>query len=386
MFGGGAAVRHARDGRVVEAHLAERPQQALDEARRLLAVDPAQHRDEVVVGIDPDDVAAPAQREVAALRRRRELPLVGVEPPHQPVERRHRAGLHQLVGPARGQELLAVPRAALRHQQAHQREVARRDHDAAAPMAAARHRDHRLAVDGDRRVAIAVPLPVRRGADRIHDAPLQHRRQRLLEELQQATATAGSRARRCIRRSCPASSVARRVPLGASATGEPDHAVVVDAVFLAEQRALPFAGLGQQMPPGDVLVLLAGEAVIERRSRPALSSRSLISPSPTARPASRARKLLATLKVMSGRADVAPFGQHLAAAIDDAASGRRAASPVPAPRCRGPFRRNRRSSRTGRPASSCSWATWIRRPWRRRSPLSVHSCPQSTLEPAREQA
>ena len=35
------------------------------------AVDPAQHSHQIVVGIDPDDVAAPAQSEVATFRRRR---------------------------------------------------------------------------------------------------------------------------------------------------------------------------------------------------------------------------------------------------------------------------------------------------------------------------
>jgi len=37
---------------------------------------------------------------------------------------------------------------------------------------------------------------------------------------------------------------------------------MVDAVFLAEDEALPLAGLGQQVAPGDVLVLIALEAVI----------------------------------------------------------------------------------------------------------------------------
>src|SRR5262245_31681706 len=183
-------------------------------------------------------------------------------------------------------------------------------------MSATWHRDHLLAVDHDGGVAVAVPAPVRRRPDRIHDAPLEHRRQRLLEDLQQRIAQPVhahvvvfvERAR-----------LLERAPraLGRLGHGQPDHTIVVDAILLAEHRAVPFAGLGQEMSPGDVAVLLALEAVIEGVVS-GLVVEAPDQPVAQRQPGQQGEIALGHAEGHVGPRHLAPFGQHFAAAIDDA--------------------------------------------------------------------
>src|ERR1044071_1619461 len=92
---------------------------------------------------------------------------------------------------------------------------------------------------------------------------------------------------------------------------------MVDTIFLAELRALPFAGLGEQMPPRDVAVLLALEAVIESRiARPVVEAPDQAVAD--GKSGQQRQEALGDAEGHVGACDVAPFGQDLAAAIDDA--------------------------------------------------------------------
>src|SRR5262249_6044913 len=93
--------------------------------------------------------------------------------------------------------------------------------------------------------------------------------------------------------------------------------IVVDAIFFAEQRALPFAGLVQEVTPGDVPVLLAPEAVIQ-----GIVARLVVEAPDQAVAQRQSRD---QREIALGDAEghvrsrgVTPFGQELAAAIDDA--------------------------------------------------------------------
>src|SRR5437868_3076345 len=94
------------------------------------------------------------------------------------------------VDPVLGEELLSAPAAAALHHEADPRLVARMDEDAAAPMAAARDRFDRPTIDLDRRVAVAAPAPLGRGAERRHERLAEDLRERAPEKAQQGEAEA----------------------------------------------------------------------------------------------------------------------------------------------------------------------------------------------------
>ena len=98
---------------------------------------------------------------------------------------------------------------------------------------------------------------------------------------------------------------------------QPHDPVVVDTVFLAEHRALPFAGLGEQVAPGDVLVLRALEAVIECIVT-GLVVEVLDEAVAQRQAGEQGEVALGDAEGHVGPGDIAPFGQDLAAAIDDA--------------------------------------------------------------------
>src|SRR5690606_273976 len=86
------------------------------------------------------------------------------------------------------EKLLALPKPALEDQFADTRMVARADHDPAAPMPAAGNGLHARSIDVHPARLIAVPLPGGGTAKRGHDMAIEHLRQRLLEDAEQAQA------------------------------------------------------------------------------------------------------------------------------------------------------------------------------------------------------
>src|SRR5437764_13821258 len=113
-----------------------------------------------MLGIDPGQVAAGAAREIAAGGRARQPAPIGVEPPQIPVLRIERTGHAHALDPFLREDAMATPLAAAQHQQADARLIAGMEQDPAAPMRAPRYRLHPSAVDLDKRVAVAVPLPI----------------------------------------------------------------------------------------------------------------------------------------------------------------------------------------------------------------------------------
>src|SRR3954453_489241 len=116
------------------------------------------------------------------------------------------------------------------------------DEHPAAPMRAARHRLHPPSVDLDMGVAVAVPLPALRRADRVRyqlaehlrQWPAPHAQQRQREAVDPDIVVFPERARFL--------QVAVRALFAARGTSA-DAAVAVDQVRLAPQLALPFRGL-----------------------------------------------------------------------------------------------------------------------------------------------
>src|SRR5262249_32127578 len=116
---------------------------------------PAQHNDEVVIRVHPDDIAARATRSESNFSVARPL----FQPPQETVIILDRAGRGSQLDPLFRDELFAVPFPAAQIQIAESRHVARVDEEAAAPMPAAADRNDFLAGDLDFGVAITVPLP-----------------------------------------------------------------------------------------------------------------------------------------------------------------------------------------------------------------------------------
>ena len=145
-------------------------------------IDPAEHDHEVVVGIDETDVRAGAEHREGRLGDARPLFLPGVQPPHVPVLRIDIARRRRQLDPTLGEELTVAPLALAQEEIADPRQIAGRDPHASAPVPAAADRLDRLAVDGDVGIAVAVPLPCGRGADRRHHLLAQHVRERTLPD------------------------------------------------------------------------------------------------------------------------------------------------------------------------------------------------------------
>src|SRR5207249_1490309 len=89
---------------------------ARDEAVDVRLVDPAHDDDEVVLGIDPDDVAAGAARSEGRLGSARELAAPRVEPRQEPVLRIQGARPAHLGDPFRRKQRAAVPPSPLREE------------------------------------------------------------------------------------------------------------------------------------------------------------------------------------------------------------------------------------------------------------------------------
>src|SRR5260221_3774211 len=223
-------------------------------------VDPAQHGDELVVGVDPGQVAAGAAGAIAGRRRALAALPGGVEPPEIAVLRIELAWHRRAVDPGLADQPFAGQQSPALHQEADARLVARVDEDAAAPMAAARDRFDRPAVDLDRRVAVAAPAPFRRGAKRGHERLAKDVRQRAAKEPQEREADAVD-ANVVVFPETPWRLQLPGLALAAAAL-EHEVAVAIDDVGLAPQRALPFGGLLQEMVPGDPRIVRRGEAAI----------------------------------------------------------------------------------------------------------------------------
>ena len=153
------------------------------------------------------------------------------------------------------------------HEQREARVIARRHPEPPAPVRAARHRGQPAAVELDPRVAVRMPLPLRRGADRIHHRLPQHVGQRAPEPLQQREAQAVDADVVVLPQRAGRLQGAWLALLGAAEVALAEVAVVVDGVRLVPHRALPLAGLLQQMPPRDASILVGCEIVVDRRRR-----------------------------------------------------------------------------------------------------------------------
>ena len=196
-------------------------------------------------GIDPDGVRPVPERREARRRPARPLLLLRVQPPQVAVVRPVLARRDGFLQPFCGHDLPVAPLALVQDQQAEARQVLGVHPQPAAPARAAAHRGNLLAVDLDVGIAVAVPAPVLRRADRVHDVGLQHLRQPLAEQAQQ-------------RQGEPVDphvvvfvERARLVDLArlALAVAELLHAHEIG--ILAPQRAFPFALLLQVVLPGD---------------------------------------------------------------------------------------------------------------------------------------
>lgn len=194
--------------------------------------------------------------------------------------------------------------------------VAGADEEAAAPMAAAGDRLHALPVDLDPGGLVALPAPALRGADRVHDALAQNLGQRPAEAAQQRIA---ERIHPDIIVFVEAAGLAQFAALALAAVvgADADLAEMIDLVGLAEDLALPFAVHVEQMPPGDLRIVRAGEM----RAVDALSHRLVDIGDQTVGDgeAGQHREIaLGDRKGHVGALDISPFGDDLAARQDDA--------------------------------------------------------------------
>src|SRR5579883_1831144 len=158
-----AATRNARMNPLMRLSRIDRDSEGFAEACEdtvyRLRVRPANHGDEIVHGIDPDEIAAGAAG-AEALRRRARIGLrPRVQHPHEAVVRVERRRRDRLRDTALRHQLAIATAPLPKHEEAEPRVVAGVHEHAAAPMPAARHRLHPLAVDLDVGIAVAVPRP-----------------------------------------------------------------------------------------------------------------------------------------------------------------------------------------------------------------------------------
>ena len=163
--------------------------------------------------------------------------------------------------------LAASPRPPPVHEQREARVITRGHPEPAAPVRAAGHRGQPAAVELDPRIAVRMPLPLGRGADRTHHRLAQHVGQRAPEALQQREAQAVDANVVVLPQRAGRLQGARLALLRAAEVALAEVAVVVDGVRFVPQRPLPLAGLLQQMPPGDASILLGREVVVDRGRR-----------------------------------------------------------------------------------------------------------------------
>lgn len=156
-----------------------------DQIGDFFPVNPACHQDKIVFGVDPQDAGAGAYGGIAGLRRCGPFTPSGIEPPEQPVSGIDGAWFAQGVGPAFGQTAPAFPDPVLMNQQAEAGVIEAVDMQAAAPVGAAGHRMHAVSADLHIRIAVSVPGPGLRCADRIHDTCFQDFRQGFLKGVKQ---------------------------------------------------------------------------------------------------------------------------------------------------------------------------------------------------------
>ena len=130
------------------------------------------------------------------------------------------------------------------------------DPQATTPMRTARNRCHLSAVDGDRAVFVGVPLPSVRRPDRHHDFAPQDLRQRLAPNVKRrerkridANVVVFPKRPRCVQRP--------RLPFLRFLLLLVDATIVIHGIRNTEQRAAPFTGLLQEMPPSDAPIVFA---------------------------------------------------------------------------------------------------------------------------------
>src|SRR5262245_15780371 len=180
--------REATEGMTrIELSLTRRlhsPKDSLVEVVRAAPV-PAPHHDEIVFGIDPDDVGSGAQRSKASARRVRPRLAFGVEPPEVAVVRAGLPARGSVSDPGLRNDLAIAPLPLAQHQIAEARVIASTHPQTPAPTGAATDGYHLLAIDLDIGIVVAVVDPGIRRTDRVHDLGLQHVRQRPLPDTKQ---------------------------------------------------------------------------------------------------------------------------------------------------------------------------------------------------------
>ena len=130
-------------------------------------------------------IAAEAGRPECAFGCGRDRHASGVEPPEVAVVGLDRRRRQRTRDPVRREQALPGPHTVALHQQAEAGEIAGVDDHPATEVAAAGHRLHAQAVQGDPRVPVALPAPGRRRADGIHHPTLEHLRRGLALQLEQ---------------------------------------------------------------------------------------------------------------------------------------------------------------------------------------------------------
>ncbi len=183
-------------------------------------------------------------------------------------------------------------------------------------MAAAGDRLHALPVDLDPRGLVALPAPALRGADLVHDALAQHVGKRLAEAAQQRIA---ERVHPDVVVFVEAAGLAELAALALAAVvgADADLPEMVDLVGFAEDLALPFAVHVEQMAPGDLRVVRAGEML----AVDAFADRLVdIGDQPIGDGEARQHRKIALgdREGHVGALDIAPFGDDLAAVQHDA--------------------------------------------------------------------
>src|SRR5262249_26690232 len=143
-------------------------------------------------------------------------------------------------------QLPIAPASSAQHEESDPRMIPRLHEEAAAPVAATRHRLHALAVDFDIGIAVAVPLPTVGAADRRRDRLAEHLGQWPTEAPQQRKREAIDADVVVFPMGAGLLKRARRSLLCARLVAE--VAVTVDEIGLVPERPLPLRGVVEELP------------------------------------------------------------------------------------------------------------------------------------------
>jgi len=235
------------------------------ESVEISGVNPADDGDQVEVGVNIDHVGTVADVAEDVLGSIGKHLLAGVEiPVHEAVAGVGLGGSERPLHPLLGEDLFAVPLAAVQGEEAEAGHVLGGDNHAASVVAATGGRLDHHAIERDPGVVVAIPAPGAGGADWVHEVVAEDLLEGATPDLKDRVGEQVDADVVVLPGGAGFGVLALDVLLEGDVLGR-----AICPVWLAPQRPFPVAGLAQEVVPGDAAVVpgsevLAGDVVLHQ--------------------------------------------------------------------------------------------------------------------------